>query len=79
MSDKDKDGITKAAILMLAMGEQVAEALVGLLGGAEAGELAHRPQAAPVHRGLDTAREREFSGKPDRVAHGGRRYCNPQP
>ena len=26
--------------------EQVAEALVGLLGGAEAGELAHRPQAA---------------------------------
>ena len=30
--------------------EQVAEALVGLLGGAEAGELAHRPQPAPVHR-----------------------------
>ena len=41
----------------LAVVEQVAEALVGLLGGAEAGELAHRPQPAAVHRGVDAARE----------------------
>ncbi len=33
----------------LAVVQQVAEALVRLLGGAEAGELAHRPQPAPVH------------------------------
>ena len=36
----------------LAVVEQVVEALVGLLGGAEAGELAHRPEPAPVHRGV---------------------------
>ena len=36
----------------LAVVEQVAEALVGLLGGAEAGELAHRPQPPAVHRGV---------------------------
>ena len=35
--------------------EQVAVAPVRLLGGGEAGVLAHRPQAAPVHRGLDAA------------------------
>ena len=40
----------------LAVVEQVAEALVRLLGGAEAGELAHRPQPAPVHRRIDAAR-----------------------
>ena len=34
----------------LAVIEQVAEALVGLLDGAEAGELAHRPEPAAVHR-----------------------------
>ncbi len=43
---------------MLAVGEQVAKALVGLLDGAEAGELAHRPQPPPVHRGIDAAGER---------------------
>ena len=42
----------------LAVVEQVAEALVGLLGGAEARELAHRPQAAAVHRRVHAARER---------------------
>ena len=42
----------------LAVVEQVAEALVGLLGGAEAGELAHRPQAPAVHRRVDAAGER---------------------
>ena len=36
--------------------EQVVEALVGLLAGAEAGELAHRPQPPAVHRGVDAAR-----------------------
>ena len=34
----------------LAVVEQVVEALVGLLAGAEAGELAHRPQPPAVHR-----------------------------
>ena len=38
--------------------EEVAEALVRLLGGAEAGELAHRPELPAVHRRVDTARER---------------------
>ncbi len=33
--------------------EQELVALVGVLGGAEAGELAHRPEAAPVHVRLD--------------------------
>ena len=41
--------------------EQVVEALVGLLGGAEAGELPHRPQAAAVHRRVDAAGERELA------------------
>ncbi len=39
--------------------EQVAEPLVRLLGRAEAGELAHRPQPPPVHRRIHTPRERE--------------------
>ena len=45
--------------------EQVAEALVRLLGGAEAGELAHRPQAAAVHGRVDAAGERELAGVAD--------------
>jgi hypothetical protein len=36
----------------LALVEQVMEALVGLLDGAEAGELAHRPEPSPIHRGV---------------------------
>jgi hypothetical protein len=38
--------------------EQVAEALVGLLGGAEARELPHRPQPPAVHARVHAARER---------------------
>ena len=38
--------------------EQVAEARVRLLGGAEARELPHRPEPAAVHRRVDAARER---------------------
>ena len=41
----------------LAVVEQVAEALVGLLGRAEAGELAHRPEPAAVHRRVGAAGE----------------------
>ena len=48
----------------LALLQQVAEALVGVGRGGEAGVLAHRPQAAAVHRGLDTARERELPRAP---------------
>ena len=47
------------------MVEQEAEALVGLLGGAEAGELAHRPEPAAVHRRVDAARERKLAGEAD--------------
>jgi len=42
----------------LSVVEQVAEALVRLRGGAEAGELAHRPQLRAVHRRVDAAGER---------------------
>src|SRR4029079_1114872 len=37
--------------------EEVAEALVRLLGRAEAGELAHRPELPAVHRRVDASRE----------------------
>jgi hypothetical protein len=45
--------------------EQIAEAGVGLDRGAEPGELAHRPQAAAVHRWVDAPRERERPGEAD--------------
>ena len=46
----------------LAVVEQVAEARVCLLDRAEAGELAHRPQAPAVHRLVHAARVRELAG-----------------
>ena len=46
----------------LALVEEVAEPPVGLLGGREARVLAHRPEAAAVHRRLDAARERVLTG-----------------
>ena len=49
----------------LAVVEQVVEALVGLLDGAEAGELAHRPQPPPVHRGVGAAGEGIGAGLAD--------------
>ena len=39
----------------LTLREEISETLVGVLGGAEAGELAHRPQAAPMHGGVNAA------------------------
>ena len=42
--------------------EQEFVAPVGVLGRAEPGELAHRPEPAPVHRGMDAARERIRAG-----------------
>src|SRR3954470_22557893 len=45
--------------------EQVSEACFGLLGGAEAGELAHRPEATAVHGLVDAARVRVFAGNAD--------------
>ena len=54
----------------LAVVEQVAEALVRLLGGAEAGELAHRPQPAAVHRRVDAARERKLAREADLLGVG---------
>jgi len=50
----------------LAVVEQVVEALVGLLGRAEARELAEGPQAPAVHRRVDPARERILAGQADR-------------
>ena len=47
----------------LAVVEQVAKALVGLLRGAEPGELAHRPQPPAVHRRIDAARVGRLSGE----------------
>ena len=47
--------------------EQVAEALVRLLGGPEAGELAHRPEPAAVHRRVHAARERILAREADRL------------
>ena len=46
--------------------EQELEALVGVLGRAEAGEHAHRPRLAAVHRRVRSARERELPGAPSR-------------
>jgi hypothetical protein len=43
--------------------QQVVIALVGCGGSAEAGILAHGPQAAPIHRRLDAARKREHPGE----------------
>ena len=51
----------------LAVLEQVVEALVGLLDRAEAGELAHRPVAAPVHRLVRPAGERVLARLADLV------------
>ncbi len=44
-------------------GDQLVVALVGLLGGAEAGVLPHRPGATGVHRRIDAAGERILSGR----------------
>ena len=49
----------------LALLEQVPEAPVRLLGGREAGVLAHRPEAAAVHRRLDAPGERVLAGPPE--------------
>ena len=45
-----------------ALREQITVALVALFGGAEAGVLAHGPEAAAVHVGVDSAREGELAG-----------------
>src|SRR5207248_3808803 len=52
----------------LAVVEQVAKARVGLLAGAVAGELAHRPQAPAVHGWVDAAREGEGARPPDWIS-----------
>ncbi len=49
----------------LPLREQVAVALVGLVGRAEAGVLPHRPQPSTVHVGLHPAREGGQAGKPE--------------
>src|SRR5439155_8539007 len=51
----------------LAMLEQELVALVGIRRAAEARELPHRPELAAVHRGMNPARERVFTGAPELV------------
>src|SRR5580692_11204091 len=56
------------------MFEQKFVAAVTLLGVAHAGVLAHGPETASIHGGLDAARKGEFAGKAkvfDRVKTGG--------
>ena len=57
--------------------DQLLEAVVGVLGRAEAGEHAHRPQPAPVAGGMDAAREGRLTGQAqvvDLVPAGRRRH-----
>ena len=49
----------------LAVIEQVAEPRVGLLGRTEPGELAHRPQPAAIHVGVDAPGVGELAGHAD--------------
>src|SRR4029077_2324001 len=42
--------------------QQMAEPRVGLLGGPEPGVLAHGPELAAIHRGMNAARIRERAG-----------------
>ena len=48
----------------LAVIEQIAEALVGLLRRPEPRELPHRPQPPPIHARVHPARERNSPGSP---------------
>ncbi len=45
----------------LALLEQVPKAPVGVFGGREPGVLAHRPEPAAIHRGLDASSERKLA------------------
>ncbi len=46
----------------LALRKQIAKALVCVFSRAETGKLAHRPEAAAVHRCMNSARVRRFAG-----------------
>ena len=48
-----------------ALRKQVAIALVAFFGGAEAGVLAHGPETAAIHVGIDAARVGELAGLAD--------------
>ncbi|HTU03278.1 MAG TPA: methylmalonyl-CoA mutase family protein [Candidatus Sulfotelmatobacter sp.] len=52
-----------------ALGQQVVITAVTILGGAEPGVLAHGPEAAPVHVGVDAPRERESPGLAQAIVH----------
>ncbi len=61
----------------LALREQITKALIGVFGGAEAGELAHGPEAAAIHGGMNAAGVRRlarvaeiFLGRPIREIGG---------
>ena len=46
----------------LALREQISKARVGVFGGAEAGKLAHGPEPAAIHRGVNAAGVRRLTG-----------------
>ena len=52
-----------------ALREQIAVAPVAFFGGAEAGVLAHGPEAAAVHVAIDAAGVGKFAGLTQTVAH----------
>ena len=60
-----------------ALRDQVAVALVGLLGGAEAGVLPHRPRPAGVHRRVDAAGVRELPRLAEPLRQVGRQVVRP--
>ncbi len=47
----------------LALSKKITEALVGVLGGAEAGELAHGPEASTMHGGVNAAGVGRLTGE----------------
>ena len=58
----------------LALREQIAEACVGVFGGAKTGKLPHGPQPVAVHRRVDAARVGKFARqRRDRVRRPSRR------
>jgi hypothetical protein len=52
---------------VLALAQKIAVALVGFCGGAEAGVLAHRPEATAVHGGINAAGVGKLAGIAERV------------
>ncbi len=57
---REVEGNAQAGLALL---QKIAKSAIGLLRRSEAGVLPHRPEAPPVHRGLNAPREGVFPGK----------------